>query len=178
MDEPQEVSILFCKHSSLPKLKGDFTFHICTAINALNPDQALGAQKIRGTWLIGIRTPEAKISLLQTNIMMNNIEVKLYPSNPYDLRAKRVEGERVVFKDLPLNEPHTLITDYLSTLPQIGECSNVFLSKARDNTNNTTRFLNGDRYIFTRLDPANPLPDKCVLGGHSCRIWCPSQRVQ
>lgn len=178
MDEPNDVSIIFCKHENLVNLTGDITYHICTAINEVVPNQALGAQKIRAVWVIGIRTSQARETLLQTNIIVNNNEVKLYGDNPYDLKAKRIEGERVVFKDLPLWEHPSLITNYLKSLPQIGAFSEVFLSKARDNSNKSTAFLNGDRFIFTKLDPANPLPDRCMLGDYNCRIWYASKKAQ
>ena len=61
-----------------------------------------------------------KASLLQSTIMVNHKKVKIYDNNPYDLKAKRVEGERVVFKDLPLWESETLIKDYLKSLEQVG----------------------------------------------------------
>ena len=161
-------------------ITGDMTSHICCAINKIVPGQALGAQKIRGIWIIAVHTPQARASLLQSStITVNKKQVKLSDNNPYDLKAKRVEGERVVFKDLPLWESDTLIKDYLRSLEQVGEFSEVFSSKARDhNTNEATLFWNGDRYVFIKIDPAQPIPSKCVLGGYQCRIRYPTQQIK
>ena len=147
----------------------DMTSHICCAINKIVPGQALGAQKIRGIWIIVVHTPQARASHLQ---------VKLYDNNPYNLKAKRVKGERVVFKDLHLWESGTIIKDYLKSLEQVREFPEVFSSKARyRNTNKATLFWNGDRYVFMKIDPAQPLSSKCVLGGYQCRIRYTSQQI-
>ena len=123
-------------------ITGDMTslyvhYIICCAINKIVPGQAPGAHKIRGIWIIAVHTPQARASLLQSStITVNQKQVKLYDNNPYDLKAKRVEGERVVFKDLPLWESDTLIKDYLRSLEQVREFSEVFSSKARDHNTN------------------------------------------
>ena len=174
-----EVSILFCKHSDIDFVKGDITSHICHAINEQHPNEALGAQKIRGTWIIAVRTPLARESLLSANISVNGKELKLYDTNPYDIKATRVEGERVVFKDLPIWESSTLVTDYLSQLPQVGSFSKVHASRVRNHMNNElTTFFNGDRYVFTKIDPKHPLPDRCVIGGYNCRILYQSKKLK
>ena len=179
MELKPDVSILFCKHSDVKDLIGDITSHICDAINDTAPNEGLGAQKIRGLWVIGVRSTAAKLTLLRTNLIINNTHIKLYDTNPYDLKSQRVDGERIVFKDLPLWESSSLIEDFLKTLPHVGEFSQVYLSKARDNkTNRQTQYLNGDRYVFLKLDPENPFPTKCVLGGYPVRIWYAAQRVK
>ena len=45
MDEPVEVGILFCKHTALSHLSGDFISHICSAIDKNYLNQAHGAHK-------------------------------------------------------------------------------------------------------------------------------------
>ena len=120
MDEPAEAFILYCKHSDMGNITGDMTSHICCAINKIVPGPALGTQKIRGIWIIAVHTPQARTSLLQSTITVNQKKAKLQDNNPYDLKAKHVEGERVVFKDLPLWESDTQIKDYLKSLEQVG----------------------------------------------------------
>ena len=162
----------------LSTVPGDITSQICTAINNLYPGEALGAQKMCSSWIISVRSRETGESLLRSNLTLNGNEVQLYRTNPYDLKT-RVEGERVVFKDLPFWEPSTLISEYLAELPQVGRFSEVHFSKARNHLNNEpTQFLNGDRYVFMKVDQTHPLPDKCVMGGYPCRIWYSSKRVQ
>jgi len=179
MDKPGDISILFCKHASFTDVRGDIVSHICSGINKVIPNQALGAQKYRALWMIGVKSNQAKQTLLQTSIMVNNNPVKLYEENPFDLRPRRIEGERVVFKDIPLWEPNELITDYLKSVPNVETFSDVFLSRARDHiTGKTTEFVNGDRYVFMKVNPAHPLPDRCLLRGYPVRIWYATRNIQ
>ena len=90
--DKSDVSILFCKHSDVQNLTGDITSHICCAVNAVTPNKGLGAQKIRGLWVIGVKLREAQETLLQRNISINSSVITLYRNNPYDLRSQRVEG--------------------------------------------------------------------------------------
>ena len=39
-------------------------------------------------------------------------------------------------------------------------------------------FWNGDRYVFMKIDPAQPLTSKCVLGGDQRRIRDSTQRIK
>ncbi len=61
MDDPNQImknNILYCKHDDLSHLRGDLTFHLCTAINNLHRNQAVGAQKLRAVWAMGVRSPD------------------------------------------------------------------------------------------------------------------------
>ena len=60
MDEPAKVFIVYHKHSEMGNITGDMTSHICCVINKIVPGQELGAQKIRGIWIIAVHTPQAK----------------------------------------------------------------------------------------------------------------------
>ena len=98
--EPKNIFILYCEHSLLSGVMGDLTDIICTAVNSVVNVQALGAQKMRSLWAIGIRSNEARETLSQSGIMVNDMRIPLYINNPYT--AQIVEGERVIIKDLPL----------------------------------------------------------------------------
>ena len=63
----------------------------------------------------------------------------------------------------------------MNSLPNVGQISKVFLSKARDDENRQTRFVNGDRYVFATINPDYPLPEQCLLNDHTCRIWYASR---
>ena len=59
------------------------------------------------------------------------------------------------------------------------ETSRVHFSKVRDHTNNMpTAYINGDRFLFAKLTTDDLLPDRCTIGGYSCRIWYRAQKLQ
>lgn len=78
MASSKEVSIVFCKHSDVDDLSGDITSHICSAIDQRLPGQALGAQKIRGVWVIGVGSQAAADTLITSHIDINNKKMKYF----------------------------------------------------------------------------------------------------
>ena len=106
--------------------------------------------------------------------MFNHNRVDLYAVNPNDIDTSQ-RNERVVIKDLPFWENDELILDYLKSVPQITSCLSVYQSKARNITNSTSTFLNGDRFVFVNKDIYPPLPKSVQIGGYSCRIRHSSQ---
>ena len=182
MDKPNQenkLHFVFCKHYDVKDLQGDITFQICSAVNKIVKWQALGAQKLRGIWIIGLKTESAKTTLLQSTLSIANHEIKLYGENPL------VGGtggdnvyQRIVFKDLPLWEPNSLISEYIKTMPQLTATSDdVYFSKARNDTRGSSSFMNGDRYIFIKGNDDPQLPDKIKIGDYTCRIWYSSRKL-
>ena len=106
---------------------GDFTSHICSAIDKNYPNQALGAKKIRGVWVIVTKSTDTRESLLRSNIIPNNKEVKLHSNNPYDPRITRMAEERVVIKDFSLWVSHDKILDFIKSMPQVEEVSKIYM---------------------------------------------------
>ena len=94
-----EFNVLFCKHSTLDGLKGDISYTLCNAINNVNKYQALGAQKLKTVWVIIVRSQETKTKLLANGITIDDIHVKMYSENPYEVDLE-CDTERIVFKDL------------------------------------------------------------------------------
>ena len=166
--------VIYCKHSDLRMIKGDITFELCMAINKMFSGQALCAQKLKAVWAICIRESEARKSLLRRGVMIGKNSIDMYPDNPLLNHGRNLQ--RVVIKDLPFWEPDSLIIDYLKSIPQITQCSGVYLSKARNNiTNETSSFLNGDRFVFVNEDMYPPLPMSVPIGDYLCRIRHSSQ---
>ena len=108
--ESKNIFILYCEHPLLSSVRGDLTDIICTAVNSVVNGQKLGAQKMRSLWLIGIRRNEAGEILSQSGIMVNDMRIPLHINNPYT--AQRVEGERVIIKDLPFREDDAILSDF------------------------------------------------------------------
>ena len=173
-----EVNVLFCKHSTLDGLKGDISYTLCNAINNVNKYQALGAQKLKTVWVILVRSQETKTKLLANGITIDDIHVKMYSENPYEVDLE-CDTERIVFKDLPLWEPNSLISEFIKNQPQLKPTSGVMSSKARNNaTNRSSNFLNGDRYVYVQSGFKTPLPAKVKIGNHTCRIWRPTKQLK
>ena len=66
----ENFNIIYCKHNDVKFLKGDITFQICLAVNKIVRWQAVGAQHMRGVWLICVKSREAKKTLLTTHIKL------------------------------------------------------------------------------------------------------------
>ena len=77
-----DVHILYYNHSEVTHLRGFITFHICSTINKIHSNQAIGAQKLRGIWAIVALSPETRLVLLHAGCLTIN--------------------QRVLVKDLPL----------------------------------------------------------------------------
>ena len=125
------IQLIYCRHTDLLHLKGDITFNLCTAVNRVISWQALGAQKLSGVWLIGVKSPEAKANLLHTHLLIEGREVMLYGENPYTMAQARSNSERVIIRGFPFWEPNTMITKFVQTMPQLHPTSDhVYFSKA------------------------------------------------
>ena len=181
MDKPDitDIEIIFCKHYQVKDIKGDITDKICIAINKIVKWQALGAQKFNGVWVIAVRSPEARTTLLSSTLMIDGYEIKLYGDNPYTMAENRERSERVVFKGLPFWEPSSMIKDYVDSVPHLFPVSDdIHFSKARNAEGGRSKFLNGDRYIFVKPDIDPPLPERVNIGPYSCRIWYQSRDLK
>ena len=167
--EGSKAHILYCKHSTIDDIQGDLSFFLCSSINRIHKNQALGAQKLKTLWIIIVRSLEARESLLLSGVTVNNTFVQLYAKNPYDVDC---ETERIIIKDLPLWESNALVSDFFKSQPHIKLTSEVMFSKARnDTTKRSSSFLNGDRFLYVQagLDP--PLPANIKIGRYTCRVW-------
>ena len=63
----EHFNIIYCKHNDVRFQNGDITFQIWLAVNKIVRWQAVGAQQIRGVWLICVKSREAKKTLLTTH---------------------------------------------------------------------------------------------------------------
>ena len=169
-------SPLFAKNSEVGDFAGDKSFIICTAMNQIvNSIQAISAQKVRGLWLLYVKSETARSSLLRHGyITIHGRRIHLHNDNPFT--TTKVHTERVTIRDLPLHESNDLILDYLATQPQIDISGSLFWSMARNELNQESPYMNGDRVIEVRADFHPPLPKEVTLGGYPCRIYHPTQK--
>ena len=164
METQNSLYTLYCEHSLISNVRGDLTDIICTAVNEVTSGQAIGAKKIRAVWAICVRDNNARETLCNTGIDVNGAHIPLHLNNP--LSVRRVEGERVVIKDLPLWESDTLLGDYFRSHPNVGEFSKIFRSTTRN------KFLNGDRFIYMKLNPnvVPPISPRIHIEDYYCRV--------
>ena len=88
------IQLLYCRNTDPLHLKGDITFHLCTAVNRVVSWQAL----------------EAKATLIRTHLLIEGREVMLYGENPYTMTQGRSNSEKVIVCGFPLWEQNTMIT--------------------------------------------------------------------
>ena len=173
-DSTMQAQVAYCKHSDLRMIKGDITFDLCMSINNVLPRQAVCAQKLKSVWAVRLQNAEAVKTLLRRGVTIQGSQIDFYPVNPFN--HDNSSSERVVIKDLPFWEPDSLVSDFMKTFQQITTCSDVVLSKAKNNiTNGTSNFYNGDRLVFTNANFYPPLPLTAQIGGYTCRIRHASQ---
>ena len=91
------------------------------------------------------------------------------------LENRRIKKtEKILIKNLPATIPISVIMGYLKGFPQLKLRSNVIYAKER-NGDELSSFINGDSLIYVSPDVSHPLPRDTIIGGHSCKIWHPSQ---
>ena len=178
MDNPGIIAgafYLFKKHDDLKHLTGDIAYILCISLHHRVSNEIFGAQKLKGAWMIRLKSLISKTSLLQQEaIIINDIRVPIYGSNPLDRTS--VQTERVNFRDFPMHESSDNIIDYLSTLPQIVHSGNVQWSYARDHNNQSSIYTNGDRFIDVLADFCPPLPKEVMIANCPVRIWHATQK--
>ena len=72
MENPDgnNLSLIYCKHSDISHLLGNLTFHNCSSINKLYKNKAEAAQKLRGVWVIVVRSDNTRSALLQDGYLL------------------------------------------------------------------------------------------------------------
>ena len=172
MADPVSLYVLYCKHSDVEELRGDITDHLCSTIHKAYNNQVIGAQKMRGAWAIGVRSEATRSSLLRVgSLSIEQNEVTLYGENPFTRGGDRGASERVLIKDLSMWESDHLISDYITSQPQIKSNGIIHKFKARNNiTSGTSSFINGDRFFYAQTNINPPLPNKINIGNYTCRL--------
>ena len=164
------AEVIYAKLRDISHLTGDLTTLICSSINKITPDEAVFAQKIRGIWLLYVRTDNGRTTLLKHGKLhlTEYAQLPLYNDNPFD--ENNVQNERIVFKDIPVWESDRLIYSYLIDFPNVDPVGAVQFSKSP-----YSNFMNGDRFIYVRGQFSPPFERNVMLGDYPVRIWHTSQ---
>ena len=117
----------------------------------ITKESLLGVQRIGMLWCIYLKCTEARVTVLANNVEIRDKCVSVFTNN--SLRAKLREGEtdqsvmKITIKDMPLSKGNKGIEQCLITqgLKLRGK---IEYAKARNENNELTDWLNGDRMIF------------------------------
>ena len=111
----------------------------------------LGVQRIGMVWRVYPKNHESRITLLANRFVIREQRVGVFSNNP--VRSKLVPGEtdenvmKITIKVLPISKGNKGVEKFLMT-QGIKLRSPVKYAKARNNQNELTEWLNGDRTVF------------------------------
>ena len=173
MDLPR-VEPVFVKASDIPDFKSLKEFEMCQAVcTRIAKESLLGVQRIGMLWRLYLNDKESRVVLLANKITLRGQTVNVFSNNP--MRAKLSDGEtdenvvKITIKDLPISKGNNGIEQYLIS-NGIKLRTKIQYAKARDENNQLTDWLNGDRIVFTEKF-ADPLPRKTWINDSSVRIF-------
>ena len=172
--ELPKVDPVFVKAGEIPDFKTLKEYELCEAVcKRIKKDSLLGVQRIGMLWRIYLKTKEARVTVLANKVEIRDHCVNVFNNNP--MRARLAEGEtdqsvmKVTIKDLPLSKGNKGIEQYLIT-QGIKLRGKVEFAKARNENNELTDWLNGERIVFVDSFD-DPLPRKTWIGDTSVRIF-------
>ena len=172
--ELPKVEPVFVRAKDIPDFKSVKEFEMCHNIcKRIESSKLLGVQRIGMLWRVYIKDKESRATLLANKLEIRKQSVNVFSNNP--LRAKLTDGEtdesvvKVTIKDLPISKGNKGIELFL-TSQGIKLKSAIGYAKARNDQNELTEWLNGDRYVFVeKFD--DPLPRKTWINDSSVRIF-------
>ena len=136
-----------------------------------------GAQKIGGLWGVYLNSAEARIKLMNKGLVINGGLVQLYSENPYlSKQNKDDKWEKIWIRDYPYDRPNDPLMAVLKKYVHV-----EFTTEIRDNRvrrhGQSTKFRDGDRYIWAKGPINPPLPRQENVGDDKVRIYHPSQKL-
>ena len=173
MDLPR-VAPVFIRAREIPNFKTLKEVELCESICLIIEKQSLlGVQRIGMVWRVYLMNNEARITLLANNVVIREQRVCVFTNNP--VRAKLALGEtdenviKITVKDLPLSKGVSGMEQYLIA-QGIHMRGGIEYAKARNDKNELTDWLNGDRTVFVDSF-SDPLPRVTWIGDSKVRIF-------
>ena len=172
------VAPVYVKHSSLNASRNDsqLAYRLCMATSAVVPGHILGARQVRGLWEIHIKTSVARDKLLLKGFIFRENLILLHASDPF--AAQHIPSEKITIRDVPFHCSDAHVMKYLRSQSQLKLRSNIIAGKIRNNNNELTDFLNGDRYVYVEQRFSPVLEQEVMIDGHPCRVWHPNQALK
>ena len=155
-------------------VRGNIIIKLCTIIHKQYPGEVYGAQHLYNSWLIYVRSPRTRASLIVSGLDIEGHHIPVHDDKP-ELNGDR-RSERVVIKDLPATLSPDRILSFFKGYSHITTRSRVLYAKERLGGEEMSPFINGDRLLYIKPNVNPPLPLETVICGHTCRIWHPSQK--
>ena len=165
---------VFIRAMEIPNFKTLKEVELCVAIcDSIERSCLLGVQRIGMVWRVYTKNHESRMTLLANGIVIREQRVGVFSNNP--VRAKLAPGEtdenimKITIKDLPISKGNKGVEKYLMT-QGIKLRSPVEYAKARNDQNELTEWLNGDRTVFVDSF-SDPLPRVTWIGDSKVRIY-------
>ena len=176
MDLPS-VEPVFINAKDIIDFKTVKEFEICDAVlSIIQPKDLLAFQRM--VWRIYVKDNQARVKLCTTTLNIRGQSVQTHSNNPY--RAGIGQGQsdtdviKITFKDIPLSRGNNDVIAYLDS-KNIKLKRPIQYGKVRNERNELTDILNGDRIAFT--EPfASPLPRRTIIGSSHCVIFHRGQK--
>ena len=171
------TSTVYVKHMDLPDIDiRHLPLILCDAANELVRDHVHGALLSNGIWTILLKSHGAKQFLTDKYLLVRNRKISIY--GEYPIINRRPPTERVLFKDLPFHVSDDDILDYLYRFPDITVHSkNIIPARIRNEKNELTPYLSGDRFLYVRGDIKRVLPSVISINNIKCRVFHRSQEL-
>ena len=165
---------VFIRAREIPNFKTLKEVELCEAICLIiQKSSLLGVQRIGMVWRLYLTNNEARVTLLANNVIIREQRVCVFTNNP--VRARLAMGEidesviKITIKDLPLSKGNKGVEQYLIT-QGINMRGSVEYAKARNEKNELTEWLNGDRTVYVDSF-SDPLPRITWIGDSKVRIF-------
>lgn len=168
--------VVYIEHCELAdKHERNIGLKLCGIVDRLVPGQTIGSQFYNGVWSIWLRSQDArdKIGTIK-QIDIDNAKIQLHVSYPIN---KLIPNEKVLFKDIPFWVPNESLIEFLNLQPGIIVKSGVTYVQFRDDSNNLTPFLSGDRMVYVKGNISKALPDSVLIDYNRCRVIHKSQDI-
>ena len=151
MDLPQ-VQPVFINAKDIINFKTVQKYEICESVTkVISRDKLIATQWIRMLWRIYVKDNEARINLCTSHLNIRGQTVQVFSNNPFrtgiDTDQTDDDVIRIVIKEVPLSKGNRDIENYL-TLKDIKLKRPTEFGKVRNDYNELTNFLNGDRITY------------------------------
>ncbi len=146
---------------------------MCNAVIKVIPrDQLKGVQRVGSLWRIYTNTQEARTQLAVHGIDLQHQHINLMTSNPF-IHSNTESGRpiKITIFDVKLHVESDKVEKHLKSLGA-KLVKTVAYCRVRDETDNETEFINGNRVTFAEAEytRSHPLPQWVLIGNSVAKI--------
>ena len=148
-------------------------FDVCQAVlDVIDESDLMGVQRVGNLWRIYLRSLSARATLASTGVDIGGKHISLNTTNPYDLKNKQDEKPiKIMIQDVKMHITNEYVEKYLCGLG-VKLTTPLSFVKIKDNNNENTPFINGNREAFgdAKYLREHPLPSFMLIGNCIARI--------